>query len=153
MLYITLGFDIKGKISHPKGYFEENYTVDWLNNPLAKEIIKGIDKSEHIQDHIIVSPVLGGISPTMLSTGCKGTLILLNEPSGTLVSGERFGDNCFPWLSRIGEEKDIYITLHHYIEDEDMEIEAVVTNTGVKVTSGKELNNEIIRAAHELHIL
>ena len=34
----------------------------------------------------------------------KGCLILLNEPD-VIIRGESFGDNCFPWLSRIGEEK------------------------------------------------
>ncbi len=148
MLYITHSYEEEGVIIYPSGVFDSKYTVDWLNNPLAKEIIKGIDNSEHVQDHIIMSPVFGAIPPRMLSTGCKGVLLLLNMPSGTKIRGERFGDNCFEWLSKVGEVKDIYITLHHYLDDYDIPMTAVMTNNGKTVHSSGDLNTEILCIAH-----
>lgn len=152
MLYITVGFDIEGKISNSSAYFDRHYTVDWLNNDMAKAIIKGIDNSDHIKDHVIESPVLGAIPPVWLSTGCKGCLILLNSPSGTIVSGERFGDNCFEWLSKIGETKDIYITIHHYLADYEIPLTATVTNINKVVHSSRELNHAILCVAFDLDI-
>ncbi len=144
MLNIIIGREVEGKISYSSNYFNRKHTVDWLNNPLAKEIIKGIDNSVHIKDNLIESPVLGAIPPRMLSTGCKGVLILLNMPSGIIISGERFGDNCFPWLSRVGEEKDIYISLAHSLDDYDMQITAKIVNNGRIIHNSFELNREFL---------
>ncbi len=144
MLYITLGFNVEGKISNTSGYFNSKYKVDWLNNDLAKEIIKDIDNSIHVKDHVIESPVLGAIPPIWLSTGCKGLLILLNSPSGIILSGERFGDNCFKWLSKLGEQKDVYITLSHYLDEEDIPLTATITNNGKVVRSSGGINTEIL---------
>lgn len=73
MLYITIDEPyMKEKVANPSSYFDSTYKKDWLNNDFAKEVILGIDKSTHIKDNYIESPVLGAISPRDLSTGCKG---------------------------------------------------------------------------------
>lgn len=151
MLYITLG-EVESKkieesndvIIYPGPWFDDDYEVSWLNNQMAKDIIMGIDKSEHVKDHLIISPVLGGISPQQLSTGCKATLYMLNNP-GTYIRGERFGDNCFYWLGKIGELQDIHITLCHYLDD-DVDLIATITNTGVVIHNSHELNKELLEA-------
>lgn len=149
-IIVELG-PVEGVIDSPSAYFDANYEVSWLNNPLAKEIIKGIDKSTHIKDAYIESPVLGAIPPTMLSGGCKGCLILLNEPDA-IVCGEFFGDNCFPWLSRIGKEMDITITMHHFLNvfsKTDFPMTARVVNNGKIVHSADEFSFEVLHLAEE----
>lgn len=111
MLNIFLGTK-NDSIYYVSEYFDATFEKEWFNSQLAKEIIKGIDDSEHIKDSYIESPVLGAISPRDLSSGCKGVLLLLNEDNIT-VCGERFGDNCFEYLFKVAELKDINITLSH----------------------------------------
>lgn len=135
-----LGMSIKGKISYVSDYFDAQYEQSWFQSPLAKEIIRDIDKSEYIKGEYIESPIFGGISPTDLSTGCKSLLLLLNE-DGAIVSGERMGDNCFKWVLRIAEEKDITITLNHGIDLEEP-FEAISLNTGNRITNNLELFEE-----------
>lgn len=109
------GLQAKGRIAYVSDYFNSVYTREWLNNDLAKQIIRDIDRTEHVQDEFLMSPVLGGISPRDLSSGCKALLLLLNKPSA-IVSGERMGDNCVDWLLKIGQMQDITITLHHCMQ-------------------------------------
>lgn len=145
MLKIIIEYDpVEDKISDVSDYFDGSYEKWWFNSDLAKAIIKGIDESEHIKDEFIESPVLGAIPPTMLSSGCKGCLLLLNEPD-IIVSGERFGDNCFVWLNKIGQIKDITITMHHFLADWDIELNAFIINDNSVVHTSGELNTKILR--------
>ena len=47
-----------------------------------------------------------------LSSGAKALILLANCP-GLIVSGDRMGDNCVPFLMELAKEKDISITLCH----------------------------------------
>lgn len=105
---------MEGKISYVSQYFDAVYDSSWLSSDWAKRIIREIDKSEYISGEYIESPVLGGISPRDLSSGCKALLILLNEPE-QIVSGDRMGDNCYPLLLEMAKEKDYTITLDHWV--------------------------------------
>ena len=102
-----------GKISNVSDYFDAVYDSSWLSSDYAKRIIKEIDKSEYIDGEYIQSPVLGGMSPRDLSSGCKALLILLNEPD-KIVSGDRMGDNCYPLLLEMSKTSDYTITLSHW---------------------------------------
>jgi len=142
-------YDVEDKLSEVAMYFDEAYEKWWLESDIAKEIIKDVDSSEYIGGECIMSPVFGMISPRDLSTGCKACLVLLNEPEH-IVSGERFGDNCFKWLSKIGEQQDITITLSHFIDDYDIPIDAVVLNDNRHIASVEELNNAILELSEGL---
>jgi len=145
VLNIIIEFDeVKDKLVGPGLYFEDVYEQDWLDSDLAKEMIKDIDKSEYIGGECIKSPVLGMIPPSMLSGGCKGCLLLLNEPEH-LVCGDSFGDNCFPWLSKIGEKHDITVTLHHFFRSEELPVVARIVNDCRVVHSLGEVNSAIIQ--------
>lgn len=137
----NLGMSIEGKISYVSDYFDAQYEQSWFQSPLAKEIIRDIDQSEYISGEYIESPLLGGMPPTGLSTGCKSLLLLLNE-DGAIVSGERMGDNCFKWVLEIAKVKDITITLNHGIEFEEP-FEVLSMNTGRVLTNNLELFEEI----------
>ena len=47
MLKIYLG-EMKGAIYHPPTYFDNCYEDEWLTTPLAKEMIRDVDRSEVI---------------------------------------------------------------------------------------------------------
>lgn len=140
MLNVALG-STKDSIHYVSDYFNAEYDNSWFNSKIAKDIIKGIDDSEHIKDGYIESPVYGAISPKDLSSGCKGVLLLLNKPEIT-VCGERFGDNCFEWLFKVAENMDINITLSHFLKL-DYTFEMKIVNTGVIVHNRKELFEQI----------
>lgn len=140
MLNVILG-STKDSEHYVSDYFDDVYSNEWLENQMAKDIIKGIDNSEHIKGGYIESPVYGAISPKDLSSGCKGVLLLLNKPEIT-VCGERFGDNCFEWLFKIAKNMDITITLSHYLQIE-YQFEMKIVNTGVIVHNIKELFEQI----------
>lgn len=110
----TKGFCHPERIGKVSEYFDLEYEVEWFDSPMARKIIKTIDKSEYISGHYIESPVLGGISPEQLSTGCKSLLLLLNRPE-LIVAGERMGDNCYPILFEMAETADYTITLNHFV--------------------------------------
>lgn len=136
------GLRAEGRVAYVSEYFNSVYTRDWLNNGLAKQIIKDIDQTDHVQDEFLMSPVLGGISPRDLSSGCKALLLLLNKPS-VIVSGERMGDNCVAWLLKIGQMQDITITLHHCMQfPENFQIWSI--NSGKLIGNRQEYLEELI---------
>lgn len=118
MLNILFGkkaFEVSNVIKNPSAYFDAEYEESWFQSDIAKSIVEGIDSTKYSGGSHFESPVLGGISPRELSTGCKSTLLLLNEDD-IIICGERFGDNCCSWLLKIAEFKDITITLNHIMK-------------------------------------
>jgi len=91
--------------------FDALYTPDWINNDLAKFIIKGIDNSEVICDRVIKSPVIGMIPPEYLSHGCKNVLLAFfkEEMDGVYLDGSKMGDNCYPILIEAAKKSGISV--------------------------------------------
>ena len=73
MLNIYFG-DMPEAIYNTEVYFQNTFQKEWLCDDFAKRVIKGVDKSEVIDVHLIQSLVLGMIPPTMLSGGTKTLL-------------------------------------------------------------------------------
>lgn len=148
MLKVYLGqkyLFMNEKISMVSDYFDAVYDSSWFDSDMAKKIIRETDKSEYIEGEFIRSPVLGGISPRDLSTGCKALLILLNEPE-RIVSGDRMGDNCYPILLEMAKERDYTITLAHWPDLTKCEpFEIVNAVNGKKMTTMLELMKEYAR--------
>ncbi len=129
------GLDWSNRVAYVSDYFDAQYEVSWLQSDMAKRIIKTIDDSEYVSGEFIQSPVLGGISPRDLSTGCKALLIILNEPD-TIVSGDRMGDNCYPLLLEIAKNRDVTITLCHYVDLQKYEpLNILNVLTGERITT------------------
>ena len=57
--------------------FDNNYEDEWLNDPVVKEMVLDVDKSEILSPHCIESPVLGQIPPSELSGGVKALILAL----------------------------------------------------------------------------
>ena len=101
----------------------------WITKPLSKEMIKAVDKSEVIDERLILSPVFGYMDPTKLSGGVK-TLILIDNDRKNIFNASNCGDNCAPWLLKIAEKKKVVINLRHFMNFGKREFKIRVLNTG-----------------------
>lgn len=134
MLKIILG-DIKDSIHEVSEYFNLKFKRDWLNDEFSKKAIKEVDKSTHIKDGYIESPVLGAISPRELSSGCKA-LILAKFDTEHIICGDRMGENCFPCLFELTKTQDVTITLSYIpflMSDFSLPFPAYIENIGREV--------------------
>jgi len=144
MLRIIFG-DYKGEdyIFDPDTYFDNAYEDEWLNDPISKEMVRDIDRSELIGPNLVQSPVLGAIPPVRLSGGVK-TLILVGNDPDHVYNASACGENCAEWLLKLAAVKDITIRLGYmmYFSEDSFEIEIV--NTGKLVRNQEELIREVI---------
>lgn len=130
-----------------KDYFdlERRHWNEWLNQEKVKEIIKDIDNTIAVKDSYLESPVFGAMSPDRLSTGCKG-VILLQVLDDINLYATRCGDNCVPQILRIAQEKDIRITLHHYMKfPEEFPCKVVMAESGKVIKGMEEFEREFYR--------
>ena len=85
--------------------FDDEYNKDWLNNEWAKWVIKEVDKSTHVVDHIIESPYLGIIPPVWLSGGAKMLITMCNfnmhAGNPIIFNGDSMGNNCTEALTKL----------------------------------------------------
>ena len=119
MLTVYLGKDylyVNGKISNVSAYFDEMYEPEWFSSDFAKRVANSIDNVEYFgSGDVFISDKYGAMPAKELSSGTKALLILANEEN-VLVSGDRMGDNCVPFLLELAEKKDIKITLCHLMQ-------------------------------------
>lgn len=140
MLRIFLG-DMPEAVYNTSVYFKNTYEEDWITQPLVKDIIKDVDKSEVLDKALIQSPVLGKISPLSLSGGTK-TLILVANDEEKIFNASTCGDNCAKWFLKIAEEKNITINLRHLMNFGTEPFDIYVVNTKQTVHDMKSLLNE-----------
>ena len=112
MLKIVFG-EIGNAVFHPPTYFDNQYEDAWITNPLTVEMIRDIDKSEVISEHLIQSPVLEPISTKELSGGVKTLILMAFDESGKIFNASLCGDNCAKWIVEIAKRKELTINLHH----------------------------------------
>ncbi len=115
MLKIIFG-EIENAVYHPPTYFDNQYEDAWITDPLSVAMIRDIDQSEVIGAHLIESPVLGAISPKEISGGVKTMILMAFDDTGRIFNASLCGDNCAPWIVKIGAEKDLTINLHHVLD-------------------------------------
>ncbi len=137
MLSIFFG-DMPEAIYNPVVYFKNTYTDDWITDPLSKDMIRAVDRSEVVGPRVIDSPVLGGISPLELSGGVK-TLIAMYKAPHKIFNASVCGDNCARWILKIGELQDVTINLRHLMDFGEGEFTARILNTGQIVHNMDEL--------------
>ena len=119
-------------------YFKNVYQDDWLTDPFAQRMIKGVDKSKVLDKHLIESKALGLIPPTELSGGVKTLLLIYNQPE-KVFNASTCGDNCAKYILMMAKKKDITINLHHIMDFGDGSFEIKILNNGQIVHSMKEL--------------
>ena len=121
-------------------YFKNPYRDSWITNPMSVEMIKDVDKSDVVSASLIESPVLGSISPLMLSGGVK-TLMLVKFDRTHVFNASTCGDNCAKWLLRIAQDRKVVINLHH-VMDFGGEFKIRVSNSGAIVRNMTDLLRE-----------
>ena len=121
-------------------YFKNTYRDSWITNPMSVEMIKDVDKSDVVSASLIESPVLGSISPLMLSGDVK-TLMLVKFDRTHVFNASTCGDNCAKWLLRIAQDRKVVINLHHVMGFGD-EFKIRVSNSGAIVRNMTDLLRE-----------
>lgn len=92
MLSIYFG-DMEGALDYPGYFFDNIFDKSLLLEEFSKSVIRRVDKSEVFDKNVVISPVLGGISPRDLSTGVKNTLICRYYPE-KVICFSYMGRNC-----------------------------------------------------------
>ena len=93
-------------------YFKNRYQEEWIRDDFAKRVIKGIDRSEVLDSHLIRSPVLGLIPPTQLSGGTKTLLLIKNCPQ-IVFNASNCCDKCARYILELSLNREITINLRH----------------------------------------
>ncbi len=137
MLSIYYG-DMPDAIYNTAVYFKNVYLDDWLTDPFAQRMIKGVDKSKVLDTHLIQSKALGLIPPTELSGGVKTLLLIYNQPE-KVFNASTCGDNCAKYILMMAKKKDITINLRHIMDFGDGSFEIKILNNGQIVHNMKEL--------------
>lgn len=116
-------------------FFDSGYEDEWLLDPMVKEMVLDVDKSEIRGPHLIESPVLGPIAPSELSGGVKALICMLFDDE-YIQDATNCGDNCAKWIQRISALKDLTIRLGYIIDFQDGEpFDMMILNTGRHVTN------------------
>ena len=111
MLHIYFG-KMQDAIYNTEVYFKNTYQEDWITDDFAREVIKGVDRSEVLDKQLIKSPVLGLIPPTFLSGSTKTLLLIKNCPD-MVFNASTCGDNCAKYILKLAKERDVTINLYH----------------------------------------
>ena len=133
MLKVLFGKRLNDTIISPSIYFDNVYEVDWFNDPVVKQMVKDIDKSE-LSGMCVLSPFLGSIPVEKLSGGVKGLILMLKDDNfvSDLIS---YGSNCEDWILRLSNEKDITVCMTGVdmtFEGKDIEAICLNDNTIIK---------------------
>ena len=142
MLNVYFG-DMPDAIYNTALYFRNVYRDAWITDSMSREIILDVDKSTVVSANLIESPVLGPISPVMLSGGVK-TLLLIKHDKKQVFNASTCGDNCAKWILRLAEKRKLVINLHHVMDFGPDDFKIKVLNSGVIAHNMSELIRESI---------
>lgn len=142
MLNVYFG-DMPDAIYNTALYFRNVYQDAWITDSMSREIILDVDKSTVVSANMIESPVLGPISPVMLSGGVK-TLLLIKHDKKHVFNASTCGDNCAKWILQLAEKRKLVINLHHVMDFGPDDFKIKVLNSGVIAHNMSELIRESI---------
>lgn len=144
MLRIYYGnLEAENYIFNPDVFFNNTYEDEWITDSMSKEMIEDVDGSKVMGARLIDSPFLGPIPPERLSGGVK-TLILMNFDRQHIFNASACGDNCAPWILKIGREKDLTVRLGYLMDFGEGEFEIEIVNINKTVHSLKDLNEAVM---------
>lgn len=142
MLNVYFG-DMPDAIYNTALYFRNVYQDAWITDSMSREIILDVDKSTVVSANLIESPVLGPISPVMLSGGVK-TLLLIKHDKKQVFNASTCGDNCAKWILQLAEKRKLVINLHHVMDFGPDDFKIKVLNSSVIAHNMSELIRESI---------
>jgi len=140
MLNLLIG-QPQDMVWRPGPFFDFEFENSWLDDPLVREMVLDVDKSEIELGRYIMSPVLGPISPRELSGGVKGLIMMKFQPEH-LYSATAFGDNCTKWILKLAEHQDIKLACSHIMEFPEP-FEIMIVNDGRIVHTMQQLIDAI----------
>lgn len=113
MLSIYFGH-LDDELGIADGWFDNQLDDKYYCTEFSKRVVSEIDNSEIINENMVVSPVLGGIPITDISSGSKGLIIM--KYTDRMVNLVSLGDNCIPLLLEIAHEKpDMSLVSARYV--------------------------------------
>ena len=130
-------------IFNPDVFFNNSYEDEWITDPLSVQMIKDIDASDVVGPRLIDSPFLGAI-PTERLSGSVKTLILMKFDSDHIFNASACGDNCAPWILKIGQEKDLTIRLGYLMNFGKESFDIEIVNLHRIVHSMTELDHHLL---------
>lgn len=138
MLYVYLG-DHPDSVYDVNAHFDATRKPEWFDDPIVKQMILDIDKSEVVGPNLIISTVFGPIPPEYLSGGVKALIIMLKQPE-LIVNANNCGNNCSTWIQRIGDMHDVTIALEYFMEwyEDEHPVNFTIANDGTVVHSRDE---------------
>ena len=144
MLRIYYGdLEAENYIFNPDVFFNNTYEDEWITDPVSKQMIKDIDGSEVVGPRLIDSPFLGPIPAERLSGSVKA-LMLMNHDRNHIFNASACGDDCAPWILRMGREKDLTIRLGYLMNFGEEKFEIEIVNLKQVVHTLQELNEAVL---------
>ena len=140
MLNVYFG-DMPDAIYNTAVYFKNTFQDGWITDDFGREVIRDVDKSEVVSANLIESPVLGSITPLMLSGGVK-TILLIKHDQKHVFNASTCGDNCAKWLLGLAEKKKVTVNLFHVMDFGEQEFKIRVANSGKIVHTMTDLIRE-----------
>ena len=143
--WMNYNIDDNKIVYNPDSYFEFGYEDSWIINPIVKEMIKDIDKSEVISSNLIQSPFLGPIPPVYLSGGVKTLIMILFDKTDAIQNLTNCGDNCAKWIGKISELSDKHIVLNHMFKfDDNYPFKFILENNRSIISSEQEFIDNLL---------
>lgn len=135
MLYITYK-EPENLIYDIDNYFNNTYEDEWFDDPVIRQMVLDIDKSEVVSAYNVISPVLGSIPTTKISGGVKALILMYKRPD-LVIWATACGDNCAEWIIKLSEQQDVHIALEHLMKF-PRDFEAVCVDNSVKINTANE---------------
>lgn len=142
MLNVFFG-DMPEAIYNTAVYFRNVYQDSWITDEMSREIILDVDGSVVVSANMIESPVLGAITPLLLSGGVK-TLLLIKHDRKQVFNASTCGDNCAKWILKLAEKRKVVVNLRHVMDFGPEDFKIKVLNSGAIVHNMGELLHESI---------
>lgn len=142
MLNVFFG-DMPEAIYNTAVYFRNVYQDSWITDEMSREIILDVDGSVVVSANMIESPVLGAITPLLLSGGVK-TLLLIKHDRKQVFNASTCGDNCAKWILKLAEKRKVVVNLRHVMDFGSEDFKIKVLNSGAIVHNMGELLHESI---------
>ena len=137
MLRVYYG-PMEGAVYNTDAYFRNAFQEGWLDDELSRRMVRSVDRAVVESGRLVVSRVLGPISPYELSGGVK-TLLLVRHVPERVFNASTCGDNCAHWLLAMGRERDVTVNLRHMMDFGGGRFTIEVANDGTVVHSMREL--------------
>lgn len=143
-----INVDIKSNEAgvNPDAWFENVFDDSLLLTDFSRRVLKDVAKCKVVSENLVISDVLGPISPSMIGSGVKAVLYLMYGGSKFLNS-YWMGDNLIPFIQEVSKYKDVNLRLGSLMplcDDSDYSVEVKIVQTGEIYKRNLDLYNAIL---------